>query len=112
MKLPKFPHLVSKLNALILRYEYVGTRNGINEYCATPKTPLDNYSAYVLDNSIFYASREDYDDPRVFKHEMSHMEDINKLGWLLHRLIYGTFNMVYGYYSNPLEVKARMAEEE
>ncbi len=49
---------------------------------------------------------------RLIKHELKHVEQYARLGFVPFLLVYGWYSLRYGYYNNPLEVEARNAELE
>lgn len=51
-------------------------------------------------------------NPRLIKHELKHVEQYERLGFLSFLLKYLWFSLLYGYYNNPLEVEARQAEND
>lgn len=47
---------------------------------------------------------------RLRRHEMVHIEQVNKLGWIGFYATYLWYSIRYGYTNNPFEVEARKAE--
>lgn len=49
---------------------------------------------------------------KVIKHELKHIEQINKDGRFLFTVKYVYWFIKYGYYNNPYEIEARAAANE
>ncbi len=48
--------------------------------------------------------------PGWVRHELKHVEQFKRYGFVRFLLIYGWYSLKYGYFNNPLEVEAREAE--
>lgn len=102
-------------------FSYVGDDRGAMEFVATNDrmwekrveiSGLESLDAFTFCGSIFWPSRESMRRQEVLKHELSHVDDYNKLGFILHAVLYGLCDTFYGYENNPFEIKARLAEME
>ena len=70
------------------------------------------YRAWVIAPFMFFRpSRVDTSDV-LFRHEMEHMYQVCRDGWLKFYVKYLWYSMRYGYLNNPYEVEARAAENE
>ena len=49
-------------------------------------------------------------DRRLMNHELKHVEQYRRLGLARFLILYGWYTLRFGYYNNPLEVEARLAE--
>ena len=49
---------------------------------------------------------------RWVRHEMAHIEQYNRYGFLKFLVLYVWYSIRYGYYNNPFEVEAREKEKE
>lgn len=49
---------------------------------------------------------------RWVRHEICHIQQIKRLGWIRFAFHYLVSSMRYGYYQNPFEVEARDAEKQ
>lgn len=47
---------------------------------------------------------------RWLRHELKHVEQYKKLGFFTFIIKYVWWSIKYGYYNNPLEIEARLAE--
>jgi hypothetical protein len=48
--------------------------------------------------------------PGWVKHELQHVEQFKRLGFVRFLLVYAWYSLIYGYFNNPLEKEAREAE--
>lgn len=70
------------------------------------------YTAWVIAPFIFFkTSREDTSD-RLFRHELEHIYQVNRDGWLKFYVRYLWWSLRHGYWNNPYEVDARAAQDE
>ena len=51
-------------------------------------------------------------DSRWLKHELAHVTQYKKYGFVKFLILYGWYSLRYGYYNNPFEVEARSKELE
>ena len=49
-------------------------------------------------------------DPELYRHEMVHIEQIERHGWLKFTALYAYYLVRYGYRNNPFEVEAYSRE--
>lgn len=71
--------------------------------------------ALVLGRTIHLfniTSAEFMSSPQLIRHELKHVEQYQRLGFLKFLALYGWYSLRYGYYHNPLEREARAAEME
>ncbi|WP_020409833.1 hypothetical protein [Hahella ganghwensis] len=50
--------------------------------------------------------------PKLFKHELIHVEQVRRLGWWNFYVTYLWFQVAYGYKRNPFEVEAYKRQDE
>jgi hypothetical protein len=62
-------------------------------------------------NTIYYIDRSSLLNPYLRKHELKHIEQINRLGRLRFFVEYLWQNIKYGYDNNKFEIEAREAEK-
>ena len=55
---------------------------------------------------IFFKRRQGEVSDRLFKHEMAHVAQIERMGFVRFYLKYLWYNIRYGYKKNPLELEA------
>ena len=61
-------------------------------------------------NTIYYIDKESYLDVKLQKHELKHIEQIQREGYLRFSIKYLYYNLKYGYWNNPYEIEARKCE--
>ncbi len=69
--------------------------------------------ALVLGKTIhlYNISPKDFvKSPSLVRHELKHVEQYKKMGFLTFLVVYLYYSLKYGYYNNPLEIEARAAE--
>lgn len=49
--------------------------------------------------------------PGWVRHELKHVEQFKRFGFVRFLLLYSWYSFKYGYYNNPFEIEAREAEE-
>jgi hypothetical protein len=59
---------------------------------------------------LFKRDQKDIDD-RLFRHELEHIYQVQKYGWIKFYVTYIWYNIRYGYRENPYEVVAREAAD-
>lgn len=60
---------------------------------------------------LYKAKKDDLlSDERWLRHELKHIEQYQQLGFWKFILKYFWWSIKYGYYNNPLEIEARLAE--
>ncbi len=72
-----------------------------------------NQLALVTGNTIHLhhlTKTEFASNPRLVKHELKHVEQYQRMGFLPFLWKYLWYSIQYGYTNNPLEVEAREAE--
>ena len=100
-------------------FEFVREDRGALEYVAKSekvwleyeheiKLPIAAFSAF---DSIYWPNKKAMEDIKVLKHELSHIEDFKKLGYL-YEVLYKLFDYKFGFANNPFEIKARSREKE
>lgn len=62
-------------------------------------------------NTIYYLDEESFKNYRLYKHEMKHIEQMQKDGKFVFGVKYLYFISTVGYENNPYEIEARKAEE-
>lgn len=60
---------------------------------------------------LFKRSKEDVSD-RLFRHELQHVYQVRREGWLKFYLTYLWYQVRYGYSKNPYEVEATSFEND
>ena len=71
--------------------------------------------AITFGNTIYLhrAQKEDLiRNQRWLRHELKHVEQYNQLGFFVFLFKYISYSIRFGYYRNPLEVEARLAEDD
>ena len=63
-------------------------------------------------NTIYYIDDNAKSNSRLIKHELKHIEQIQREGRLKFLIKYSLYHLKYGYWLNPYEVEARRAEDE
>jgi hypothetical protein len=117
-----FRNIISKFNkfkdrfhvgfARLQGYEYVRNDRGAREFIILEKyrSCPPPYNASAICSNIYWEN-SNMNNLRTLKHELSHVEDFKKLGFIVHSIMYGVCDIVFGYDDNPFEIKARVAEE-
>lgn len=102
-------------------FTYVRNDRGAREFVASSKEVWDEAGtrcpgslplAFASGRNIYWPSKSAMYDTRTLKHELSHVEDHEKLGIVASVIMYAICDKVFGYEKNPFEMKARMAERE
>lgn len=61
---------------------------------------------------LWECPKEDFlANPQWVRHELKHVEQYQRLGFVPFLLRYVFYSIQYGYHNNPLEVEARKAED-
>tara|TARA_R110002126_G_scaffold255711_2_gene398764 strand:- start:8265 stop:8534 length:270 start_codon:yes stop_codon:yes gene_type:complete len=60
--------------------------------------------------NVIYLDPEYLQDEKLIKHEMTHIKQINEEGKIKFSIKYLFWTCRYGYWNNPYEVEARLAE--
>lgn len=50
--------------------------------------------------------------PGWVRHELKHVEQFKREGYVRFLLLYSWYSLKYGYYNNPFEIEAREAEKQ
>ncbi|MFN4285212.1 MAG: DUF4157 domain-containing protein [Lacibacter sp.] len=62
---------------------------------------------------VWGATREQFlQNPGWLRHELAHIEQVSRYGWVPFVLLYAWYSIRFGYYNNPFEVAARQKEKE
>lgn len=62
---------------------------------------------------LHHSSREELiGNPRWLRHELKHVEQYQRMGFFSFLIKYLWYSIRHGYYLNPLEIEARLAEED
>lgn len=62
---------------------------------------------------LYNSSREQLiSNSRWLRHELKHVEQYQRMGIFAFTIKYLWYSIRYGYYLNPLEIEARLAEED
>ena len=61
-------------------------------------------------NTIYYIDEKSMNDESIRRHELKHIEQINRDGILKFSIMYLYYAIIYGYRENPYEVEARSVE--
>ena len=61
-------------------------------------------------NTIYYRTEKHRATKTLRKHELKHIEQINRMGRIVFTFKYIYYDWKYGYDENPLEIEAREAE--
>lgn len=60
-------------------------------------------------NTIYFSSIEAMNNKRLLRHEMKHMEQMQRDGKMWYLIKYHYYWIKYGYRNNPYEIEARNA---
>lgn len=60
--------------------------------------------------TIYFMTEDDFKNVRLVKHEMKHVEQMEKEGIFKFLVKYNYYWFKYGYKNNPYEIEAREAE--
>jgi len=63
-------------------------------------------------NTIYYVNAFDMNDEKLRKHELKHIEQMQRDGKIKHFFKYNYYWITKGYENNPYEIEAREAEDE
>lgn len=90
-------------------FEYVARSDAVwIKYCSEINLPATAFSIF---DCIYWPNKKSMiDDVKTFKHELSHVDDFKKLGYI-YDILYRFFNIKFGYLNNPFEIKARSKEK-
>lgn len=78
--------------------------------CYSTRLIRQPYAAWVLfPFMLFRGSKEEVDD-RLFRHEMQHVYQVQRIGWWKFYASYLWLLYKHGYASHPYEVEARERE--
>jgi hypothetical protein len=61
---------------------------------------------------ILYSLKEGKVPESLHRHELEHIKQVEREGWLKFYLTYLWYQVKYGYEKNPYEIEARKAEEQ
>ena len=102
--------------------KYVDDREGISLFIAKDKGKWDkelkNTSAYTFGDCVVFRSREEFEDPRIFKHERAHVQQIRQAGGNLIHFPRYWWSMLKAWtktgnpWANEYEAEAERAEIE
>lgn len=71
--------------------------------------------AITFGKSIFLhnaSSKQIFENKYWLRHELKHVEQYQRYGWIKFLALYLFYSIKYGYYDNPLEKEAREAEND
>ena len=60
--------------------------------------------------TIYYKYERDLTNERLRKHELCHIDQIEREGWIVQGFKYTYYQITVGYEKNPYELEARKAE--
>jgi hypothetical protein len=66
------------------------------------------YKAWVLYPWMLFRDAAATD--RLFRHELEHVYQVRRLGWVRFYATYLWYSLRYGYRNNPFEIEAELAE--
>lgn len=69
------------------------------------------YKAWVIAPYIFFRTSKEETTDRLFRHEMQHIYQVDKNGWLKFYIKYLWYSIRHGYQNNPYEVEARELQD-
>jgi len=61
--------------------------------------------------NVIYLDPDHMDDEKLIRHEMAHIDQIQRDGKIVFALKYMFWTMKYGYWNNPYEIEAREKEK-
>jgi hypothetical protein len=62
-------------------------------------------------NTIYYIDNDAKNNEQIKRHELKHIEQMNKEGKILFSIKYLYYLIRFGYYKNPYEIEAREFEQ-
>lgn len=96
----------SRLHPQFSSEELVGVR--VAERCTLPLLP--GFVAITLGNTIYVRGSLDRLPPSLLAHELAHVRQFRRLGWVGMTAEYGRLWVAHGYRAHPMEVEAREME--
>ena len=69
------------------------------------------YAGRVLYPFVLFAESKEYVSDKLFRHELFHVNQIRRHGFIIYHLKYLMFLIRYGYKNNPFEIEARANED-
>lgn len=63
-------------------------------------------------NTIYYLREKDLNDEKLRKHELCHVAQIKREGYIKFTIKYMWYNFKVGYWNNPYEIEARQVENQ
>lgn len=69
------------------------------------------YGWTSLWDTIYYRNEDCLNNPRLRKHELEHVAQMEREGKLMFMIKYIYFDLTIGYNDNPYEIEARKASE-
>jgi len=72
--------------------------------------PPRRYAAQVLIPGLIFVLAGARVTPRLIAHELAHVDQIQRLGWVHYVVRYVTLLARYGYWNHPMEIEARGME--
>lgn len=92
-------------------FQYVRSDRGAIEFAASTKTPWNpDTRAFTIGDCIFWPSRGAMKNRSTLRHELCHVRQGRKHGWLSYPLQYWMEYLKTGYAQNRYEMSARRAE--
>lgn len=70
------------------------------------------YKAWVIAPWMFFRENRFNTEDWLFRHEMEHIYQVEREGWLRFYIKYLWYSMRHGYQNNPYEIQARQAQEQ
>ncbi len=86
--------------------ELVGVR--VAERCTLPLLP--GFIAVTLGDTIYLRGSFDRLPPSLLAHELAHVRQFRRLGWVGMTAEYGRLWVSHGYRAHPMEIEARSME--
>jgi hypothetical protein len=94
-------------------FELLREDRGAKEYVATRKTPKDMFEdryAFTMLDGIFYENKRIAKSGKYARHELKHVEQGRRWGFLIFEVLYALDVFVFGYNHSVFEKEARKAE--
>jgi hypothetical protein len=96
--------------AEVKNFQFVRSDRGADEFVATDWWPDPTYKAYTIGNAIFWPSKNAMRNKEILAHEMCHVRQNKKHGFILFNIRYWYETVRNGYQGNKFEKTARGAE--
>lgn len=68
------------------------------------------YKAWVIAPWVFFKTSKEETSDALFRHELEHIYQVDREGWLKFYAKYIWYSIRHGYLNNPYEMEARWAQ--